>query len=560
MSQSQNKVSPIPIGLFLAIQAVFLLVVFFASVDSLVRSFFMIVAPALCLSGFLLWSALRGGAGLKNTAQMVGVAASLLVLSLLFQHDSIFPAFVVLGLPTLSVVFALAFYASRERPERRLVITAAGSGLFIVAMIFVRVDGFEATMMPEFNYRWATTTANPETEAMAAAGSWQPDVAEWPYYRGPERDGSVTGFVAQKDWQSKAPKEIWRSSIGNGWGSMIYISGRLFTQEQRGDMEWVSCYDANNGALIWRMENQEDFTETISGAGPRSTPAYADGRIFALGTTGLLSALDAATGDIYWQNDLAESEKAVIPTWGVSCSPLVVDDTVVVYVDAADGKGLMAFDRNSGSQLWKAETSGQNYSSPQLMTLSGTRQILFGDGKGFHGFDPLEGKKLWSYNPQDQSGTAIVQAQMVGPDDLIVPLGEMKGMARLKVTRIGDAWNIKEVWSSNMLKPWYSGVVFYEGNLYGFDKNIMVCLNAQTGERHWKKGRYGYGQAVLLEDSGQILAVNEKGELIVMAANPEDLVEHLRMPVVEGKTWNHPIVAAGRMFVRNGSEMVCLSW
>jgi outer membrane protein assembly factor BamB len=212
-------------------------------------------------------------------------------------------------------------------------IASIAAGLAVVWSIFLllRLDGFDGRYMPEIAWRWSPTAeqkllAKEATGAPLSDSAWEPQNAQWPGFRGPGRNSRVVYRTEPLDWTSSPPRQLWRISIGPGWSSFAYASGRLYTQEQRGDREAVSCYDAETGDLLWMHTDEVRFSEIVSGAGPRATPALAEGYLFALGGKGLLSCLDPATGSLLWQRDLMEEVSAELPVWGFAGSPLVIED------------------------------------------------------------------------------------------------------------------------------------------------------------------------------------------------------------------------------------------
>jgi outer membrane protein assembly factor BamB len=356
------------------------------------------------------------------------------------------------------------------------------------------------------------------------------------------------------------PRELWRIPIGPGWSSFAHASGRLFTQEQRGEDEAVSCYDAETGALIWMQTNKARFFEIVSGAGPRGTPTIADGRLYSLGGTGVLQCLDPANGDVLWKHDLPAELNAPVPMWGFSSSPLVIDGRVIVFAGAKGDDGLVAFDATSGEVAWRVASpaGGMSYCSAQQIELAGFQQVVFGDAKGLFAVEPSDGRVIWRFRPSKWNGPAMCQPQQAGPASLVVPLGDGVGVARLEFEiDESDNWQITEAWTSNRLKPSFNDFVVHSGQLFGFDQNIFVSLNATTGERNWKRGRYGFGQVILLPTTDQMIVVTEQGNLVLVATDPERHLESGQFSALNDKTWNHPILVGNYLFVRSGSVAVC---
>jgi len=317
------------------------------------------------------------------------------------------------------------------------------------------------------------------------------------------------------------------------------------------------CYDSRSGDELWRHGVENMFSEVVSGPGPRATPTIADHRLLSFGARGFLTCLDAVTGQEIWQRDLMSEFDGQLPMWGYSGSPLVYESLCIVFAGGPADNGLIAFDLEAGEVVWEIAAPGRNFSSPQLCRFGESSQVLFGTSDGLISIDPQTGVELWSTTPGNWRGPAMVQPQQIGESSVIVPLGDGIGVARIDVESNGDEWSVTEVWSSRDLKPSFNDFVYHDGFLYGFDQSIFACVDAETGERQWKKGRYGFGQVLLLEQSAALVIQQESGQIVVVKASPQQHTEIATLDALTDKTWNHPIVASGRLFVRNGVEMVC---
>jgi outer membrane protein assembly factor BamB len=379
--------------------------------------------------------------------------------------------------------------------------------------------------------------------------------AAWPGFRGPRRDGVVAGVQIGTDWSASPPVRMWKRPIGPGWSSFAVQGDRLYTQEQRGEDEVVACYKVTTGEPVWRHRDSARFWESNAGAGPRGTPTLADGRVYAFGGTGIVNALDAGSGVVIWSRNAASDTGAKLPDWGFSSSPLVVDDLVVV---AAAGH-LAAYDAATGNPRWYGPKSGWGYSSPHLATLDGVRQVLLLNGAGAIGVSPEDGKVLWEHK---WPGDGIVQPGLTADGDVLIGtatgMGEGAGigMRRIAVTQGPDAWNVQERWTTTGIKPYFNDFVLHEGHAYGFDGSLLACVNLEDGARRWKGGRYGAGQLVLLPEQDLLLVLSEQGELALVKASPDQFTEvAARIPAIEGKTWNHPVLAGDVLLARNAEEM-----
>jgi len=375
--------------------------------------------------------------------------------------------------------------------------------------------------------------------------------ADWPGFRGPGRDGIVRGVPIETDWSKSPPVALWRRAIGPGWSSFAVHGDLLYTQEQRGDEEVVSCYSVTTGTPIWKHGDAARFWESNAGAGPRATPTLSNGRVYTFGATGILNALDAGSGAVVWSRNAASDTGAEIPGWGFSSSPLVLDDAVIVAVAGQ----LVAYDRASGAPRWFGPAHGGSYSSPHLMTIDGVGQIVLLSGAGATSVAPADGEVLWEHL---WPGGAIVQPALTADGDVLINTLAMTGgvgMRRLAVVHGPDGWTAEERWTSKGLKPYFNDFVVHEGHAYGFDGSILASIDLADGKRKWKGGRYGEGQLVLLTDQDVLLVLSESGELALVSATPDRFTEHARVPAIEGKTWNHPVLVDDVLLVRNGQEM-----
>ncbi|HJU42672.1 MAG TPA: PQQ-binding-like beta-propeller repeat protein [Vicinamibacterales bacterium] len=385
--------------------------------------------------------------------------------------------------------------------------------------------------------------------ALPVARSWPK--AEWPGFRGPLRDGIIRNVRINTDWNAVPPSEIWRRPIGPGWSSFAVRGDLMYTQEQRGEDEMVSCYRVSTGQPVWRHRDAVRFYESNGGAGPRATPTIHDDRVFAHGATGILNALDAQSGKLIWTRNVAADTKREVPYWGIASSPLVIDDLVVV----AAASTLAAYHVADGTLKWLGPRYGSGYSSPHRLTLDGVEQIVLLGGPGAISVNPSDGKVLWIH---DWAPGPMVQPALTEDGDILVNhVVATGGVAtrRLHVSRVNGEWKMEEKWTSTGLKPNFNDFVVHKGHAYGFDNNILASINLETGQRAWKGGRYGNGQLVLLQDQDVLLVTSEDGELALVSATPDKYTEIAKIRIFESKTWNHPVIVRDLLLVRNGEEM-----
>ena len=409
-----------------------------------------------------------------------------------------------------------------------------------------------ATAAPSATLPSATPEpANVSPTAPAVASTLRS--SDWPDFRGPSRDGVYRGPQLLTTWPVDGLKPVWKQPVGEGYASFVVAGGRAFTIEQRGEREVVAAYDVRTGRQIWTNTWTASFREFMGGDGPRATPMFADGFLYALGAEGELRCLEAATGRVVWRTNILEDAGAMNVQWGMSAAPLLVDETVVVHPGGPNGKSVIAYDRKTGARVWAAQNDGAGYASPMLATIAGVRQILVFSATRLMGLKPEDGSFLWDHPWRTQADINASQPLLIGDNRVFLSSGYGVGAAVLELSRDGNAFKVREVWRNTKLKNRFNSSVLRDGYIYGFDESIMACVDASTGELKWKGGRYGYGQLLLAGD--RLVVLTEDGELVLVRATPERHEELASFEAISGKTWNHPAITDGLLLVRNLREM-----
>lgn len=409
--------------------------------------------------------------------------------------------------------------------------------------------------VPEQSASGAPQAANGQpanAATTAATASAHASRNYWTNFRGPNRDGRYDEMEVLTKWPAQGLSLIWKEPVGIGYASFTIADGRAYTIEQRRRQEVVAAYDINSGRELWIQGWNAEYSDS-TGDGPRTTPTWDAGRLYALGATGELRCLDAKTGAVVWGKNILSDNQAENLSWAMAASPLIVDDKVIVLPGGPSGKSVVAYNKMTGAPVWKAQNDRQAYVSPMLVTLAGRRQILVVSASRVFGLVPEDGSLLWSQSWDTDMGINVSQPIMVDKNRFFISSGYGKGAALVEVTGSGKSLEARTIWENINMKNKFNSSVLHEGYVYGLDEGILTCLDVTTGARKWKGGRYGYGQVILA--SGHLIVMSDTGELALVKATPAEYSEVARFPALEGKTWNYPAIAGGRLFVRNATQM-----
>jgi outer membrane protein assembly factor BamB len=289
------------------------------------------------------------------------------------------------------------------------------------------------------------------------------------------------------------------------------------------------------------------------GEGPRATPTFQEGLVYALGGRGELRCLDAATGRLVWRTNILLDTEAENLRWGMAGSPLISGDAVIVLPGGPAGRSVAAYDRRTGERLWTALDDKQAYVSPMQVTLAGVPQYLVVSATRVVGVGVESRDVLWEFPWKTDHDASAAQPLVIGDNRVCYSSGYGTGAVVVELTKAGDGLAVREVWRNIRMKNRQSSSVLHDGFIYGLDEGILACVDAATGELKWKGGRYGHGQLLLA--GGRLVVVTDQGELVLVAASPAGLEEVARVPAIVGETWNVPAFADGILLVRNTEEM-----
>jgi outer membrane protein assembly factor BamB len=374
---------------------------------------------------------------------------------------------------------------------------------------------------------------------------------DWPQWRGPNRDGVVRGVKVPEIWP-KALKEEWSVEIGNGVASPVVAAGNVYVFARHKDDEFVLCLDLNGGKEIWRSEPYPAPYKVGPGEGdagdrPRSTPAVADGRIFTLGMSGILSCFDAKTGKLLWRKDTKSSY------YGGS-SPLVADGLCIAHVgDGAKAGGLTAFDVATGEVKWCfSDGYGSMSGSPILVDLAGERQLVTYSAWNPAGVAAATGKKLWGIGP---GGAGMPCTTPVQYKDLIISADNLDSLRALRLEKGGKGVTAKEVWKADgELKLYYSSPVIANDLVFGMSTRkggCFFCLDANSGKTHWESdGRQG-GYASIVNLGSVLLVLKDRGQLLVVKPSAEAFETIAEYRLCDRPTMAHPVFLGDRILIKD---------
>lgn len=478
------------------------------------------------------------------------------------EEDRTYQLFVVNVAVILATVLLLVWWLlfSRARWWQRLLLPALVVGAAIGTL---RFDGFTGEMVPMVSLKWEAAQGELVTGSTPVASSTNSEAVnlsgyllsdtDWPGYRGSGRDGIVKDAQFDESWLK--PTELWRISVGEGWSSFAAVESYVWTQEQHDAEERVICREAATGATIWTHADNARFEEFLGGPGPRATPTYHNGKLYTLGGTGILNCFEAASGEVLWATDILKEAGASNIDWGMAGSPLVYGDTVIVAPGGTNGQSVMAFNLTDGEMKWANGDARASYAAPQVFEIRGVEQLLVHQGNGLTAFAPNDGSELWSHDWSSSQKINVAQPLVYDGSAVFLSVGYGRGSILLDVEKTEDQWSSEERWRSMRLKSKFNPFVQDGNHVYGLDEAYLVCLDLDTGLRTWKGPKFGYGQLLRM---GKVLLIQaESGEIAFVHADPSEFKEIGRFQAIEGKTWNHPVVANGRLFVRNGKQAAC---
>ena len=386
--------------------------------------------------------------------------------------------------------------------------------------------------------------------ALVLAASNSLFAADWPQWRGPNRDGKVTGFNAPQSWPQQLSAR-WKVSVGKGDASPALVGDNLYTFGRLGAEEVLMCLDATTGTTNWEKRYPANHVVTgppASHGGPRSSPAVAEGKVCTLGVGGILSCFDARTGDLVWRKQSMEDYLGIHGDFETAMSPLIADGGCVVGVGVATNGGAICFNLTDGKVKWKWDGAGLSFGSPVTMTVNQTRMIVVVTAKFLAGLRLSDGKLLWQAPFQaDNNATPIVDGQVVFYGSTG---GSGNGMVALKIEGQGDNFTATKLWSNKDAGSRFSTAVLKDGLLYGYN-NMFFCVNAQTGATCWSTPARIGDNVAMLDAGSAIVGSGVKSQLVVFKPGDKEYTELARIKLSTTDSWAHPVLSGNRIYIRD---------
>lgn len=396
------------------------------------------------------------------------------------------------------------------------------------------------------------------------AGLWC--AADWPQWRGPNRDGKLSGFTPPQTWP-KQLAEKWKTEVGSADATPALVGDRLYAFTRQGNQEIISCLDAQTGNKLWQDKYAAGANVTgpaASHPGPRSSPAVADGKVVTFGVAGVLSCVDAASGKVLWRKKSAEDFPDAWPKFFTASSPLIIDGLVIAQLGGSGKGAVAAFDVATGQPKWKTDGDGPAYASPMLLTVAGTKQLVVQTEKSLVGLALSDGKPLWNV-PTPIEGRAQNAVSPVIDGEVVIYAGQGAGIKAVTIEKQGDGFAAKPLWSNAGVNCSFSTPVLKDGMLFGLSSMAnYFCLDAKTGKTLWtdatRHGERGFGSIV---DAGSALiamtSTRKASEIVAFKPSNKGFEELASIKLPDATSYAYPVLGENLVFVEDQKSIAAFT-
>ncbi|HKY23017.1 MAG TPA: PQQ-binding-like beta-propeller repeat protein [Vicinamibacterales bacterium] len=405
------------------------------------------------------------------------------------------------------------------------------------------------------NIKYVVLIGSVAFAAMSAVPVAQNQGPDWPQWRGPRRDGTLTSFVEPKVWPEMLTQR-WKITVGEGYATPIFVGDRVYQFSRQGENEVMRAVDAATGKVVWEKRYAAPFEMTSGtrrhGPGPKSTPTYADGRVFTLGMSSIVTAWDAATGKELWR----KPGGTVQPNFHTAMSPLVDRGLMILHVGGHNNGALTAFDPATGAEKWTWAGDGPAYGSPIILEIGGTRQVIVFSQRNLIGVNAANGQLLWSTPYESRSTTNSITPLVYG--NTLIVSGQGKPLAAYAISNKGGQWAAEVAWENPQLGMSFSNAVLVGDAVFSMspqNSGQFFWADAKTGKTLWTSDPRQAGNAAITRYGDLLFVLKEDGQLIVARANTARFEPLKTYTVATSATWAPPVISGNRIFVKDAETL-----
>lgn len=391
----------------------------------------------------------------------------------------------------------------------------------------------------------------------------------WPQWRGENRDGVSKESGLNLDWTTKSPTLSWVfREAGGGFSSPTVVGTTLYCQGAVDEKGFAFALDAKTGNLKWKQELGKEEAQD-RGNYPRGSITVDGDKLYLIRSIGQIHCLSATDGKVLWQKDFTtDFNGKLMSGWGFSESPLVDGNLVICTPGGSDG-AMVALDKNTGALVWRSKewTDNAGYSSPIVADVDGIRQYIQQAAKGVAGISAKDGKLLWKVDAPNYK-TAVIPTPIYNDHIVYVTSGYGAGCRSFRLSKEGNGIKVDSIYANRNIVNQHGGVVLMDGYIYGHSDNSgWTCQNLKTGERAWnQRNREGVVRGSVVGVDGHLILLDERsGAFASIVASPEgwketgimNLPERTKIQTQDNMVWAHPVIAGGKLFLRDHDLLFC---